>query len=314
MRILIICSGKPSNPNWNFKIHRSFVYEQAESLKKLDVEYNTYFIEGNGIFGYLKNYSKMIKKIKKYKPDLIHAHYGLSGLLANLQRKTPVITTYHGDDINEVQNLPFSYICSKLSKENIFVHDVLPKKIHYRKNTHLIPCGVNTEIFYPIDKQEARKQLGLEKNKIYGLFGSSFDEPVKNYSLAKESISKSSFSIELLELKGYKREEVSLLMNAIDFLIVTSHSETGPLVVKEAMCCNTPIVSVDVGDVKDLISDIDGCYIAPYCSSTIAKSIDEVVEKKQRINSRTKILEYSLENIAKRVFNIYYEVLNRRNK
>ena len=311
MKILIVCSGKPSNPKWSFELNRSYIYEQAESLKELGIEYDTYYIEGKGIIGYLKNYKNMMNKIKEYRPNLIHAHYGLSGLLANLQRKVPVITTYHGSDINVKQIRPFSYLASKLSTENIFVHKTLAPKINYKKEVHLIACGVDTKLFYPIEKDKARELLNLKTDKKYGLFTSSFQNNVKNYPLAKEAIEKSKYDVELLELKGYTREEVNLLMNAVDFLIITSLSETGPLVAKEAMCCNTPIVSVDVGNVKDTLSETNGSYITySYDATELAEYIDKVIENNQKTNVREKALQYDLANVAKRVLKVYQKVVN----
>jgi hypothetical protein len=37
--------------------------------------------------------------ILSFQPDLIHAHFGLSGLFANLQFLKPVVTTFHGSDV-----------------------------------------------------------------------------------------------------------------------------------------------------------------------------------------------------------------------
>jgi glycosyltransferase involved in cell wall biosynthesis len=309
MKILIVCSGKPSNPNWSFKLNRSYVYEQAESLRRLGIKYDTYFIEGNGISGYLKNYKTMMQKIKKINPDLIHAHYGLSGLLANLQRKVPVITTFHGSDINVKTNRPFSYLASRLSIDNIFVHPDMPSKINYKKKINLIPCGVDTKTFFPIEKKVARDKMNLEQNCIYALFTSSFTNRVKNYPLAKKAISKSKYKIRLIELSGYNREEVNLLMNAVDFLIITSHSETGPIVAKEAMCCNCPIVSVDVGDVKYIVNESKGSYICNYDAEELASSIDKIIESKQKTNGREYILDYDLNLIAKKVLDVYKKVV-----
>jgi len=309
MKVLILCSGKPSNPQWSFEVTRSYVYEQIESIKKLGVEYDTYFIEGKGIKGYIKNYKVMKKKIQEYQPDFIHAHYGLSGLLANFQRKIPVITTYHGSDIHLKSNVKFSKLSSLLSKENIFVHKDLSAKINYKHAIHMIPCGVDTQRFYPIEKDKAREKLGLNKDVIYGLFTSSFSNTVKNYPLANESIKLSKYDISLIELKGYKREEVNLLMNAVDFLLVTSFSETGPIVVKEAMCCNTPIVTVDVGDVNDVIAQTANCYVTSYNSHELARSIDKLLESNSKTDGRNTIEKYSLKNIANQIFEIYKKVV-----
>ena len=309
MKILIICSGKPSNSKWSFELTRNYVHEQIESIKDLGIEYDTYFIEGRGILGYLKNYSSMIKKIKSYQPSMIHAHYGLSGLLASLQRKIPIVTTFHGSDINVKSNRVFSYIASKLSAENIFVHENQPAKINYKDKIHVIPCGVNGKIFFPLDKHEARKKLSLEKNKKYGLFTGSFENAIKNYPLAKEAIIKSSNEIELLELKDYTREEVCLLMNAVDFLLMTSFTEGSPMVIKEAMCCNCPIVSVDVGDVQSVIAKTENCYVSIYNSEELSQYIDMVLVLDERTQGRENIEKYSLDKIAIKVFQIYKKVI-----
>ena len=94
--------------------------------------------------------------------------------------------------------------------------------------------------------------------------------------------------------------------------MVTSFSETGPLIVKEAMCCNCPIVSVDVGDVKSIVKDISGCIIAGYDSDEIAKNILKVIEMNKRATGRDTVESYSLENIAKKVYKIYTRVINNK--
>ena len=312
MKILIVCSGKPSNPQWSFELTRSYVYEQIESIRNLNlgIEYDTYFIEGNGISGYLKNYKSMVQKIKLYQPDIIHAHYGLSGLLASLQRKLPVITTFHGSDINVKKNRPFSYLASKLSKENIFVHKNQPSKINYANHINLIPCGVDTKLFYPIDKKEARQILQLDLDKKYVLFTGTFNNKVKNYPLAKEAIENSTYEIELLELKGYTRKEVCLLMNAVDALIITSFSETGPIVAKEAMCCNCPIVSVDVGDVRDVVATTTGCFVTSYDAVELAHAMNDVFKLNKKTEGIHKMKKYSLDRIANQVLQVYKKVIN----
>ena len=81
MKILIICGG--NKDNFDFKIHQAFIYEQIEAIKRYyNIEYDTFFIKGKGALGYLKNLPRLKKQIKSEKYDLIHAHYGFSGLLA----------------------------------------------------------------------------------------------------------------------------------------------------------------------------------------------------------------------------------------
>ena len=172
MKVLICASGNTGRLS-------PFVQEQAESLIILGIQVDYFLISGKGILGYLKNYSSFMKMIKDKKYDLVHAHYGLSGLLATLQKKTPVIVTFHGSDVNIKKNLPFSLLASRLSRNNIFVNSSLARRLKVSgKNIHIIPCGVDLDTFSPIDKWDAREKLGWQKNKNYILFSSGFHNPV----------------------------------------------------------------------------------------------------------------------------------------
>lgn len=298
MKVLVVCSYNSGQIN-------SFIKEQVESLRKTRVEIDYYKIVGKGIFGYLKNLIPLRERIKKGNYDLIHAHYGLSGFLANLQRTVPVITTYHGSDIHYKFNRVLSLLASRLSKFNILTNKRQINQLRLRKGFQVIPCGVNTAIFYPMDKISCRKKLGLSLEERIILFCSTFDREVKNATLAKEAINKLD-NARLLELKGYSREEVSLVINSADAVLITSFYETGPLVAKEALACNTPIVSTDVGDVKDLIDGLPNCYIVAYDADDVAKKLYKVLNRSNNYSYKG-IENLSLQNIATKIKNIYEE-------
>ena len=153
MRILIIASGNSSHIS-------PFVKEQAESLIKQGLSVDFFLIKGKGLFGYLRNYFLLLRKIRYEEYDLLHAHYGLSGLLATMQLSIPVVITFHGSDVNMKKNYLFSRIASRLSAANIFVHQDLPEKLKiYRGSVNIIPCGFDNNLFFPIPKNEARKTL-----------------------------------------------------------------------------------------------------------------------------------------------------------
>ena len=153
-----------------------------------------------------------------------------------------------------------------------------------------------------------RLHIGLGR---FVLFSGSFTNEVKNPALAKEAMEQIA-DAELVELRGYSREEVNLLMNAADCLLLTSHREGSPQVIKEAMACGTPIVSVDVGDVKDVISGTEGCYIADRNPDDIAEKIRMALAFKGKTNGRQRIIDLGLSNelVAKRLLGIYHQVLN----
>jgi teichuronic acid biosynthesis glycosyltransferase TuaC len=323
MKVLIVCSGNtPNAEQFDLKIHQVFIYEQVEMLKLLGIEFDYFFIHGKGLLGYIKNYPALIKKLKHFKPDLIHAHYGFSGLLACLQRKVKVITTYHGSDINPFDKIGhsivkriniFTYLSLRFSYHNIFASVELLQITNQPKKSSVISCGVDLENFYEMNKEECRLKFQFIPNKNYILFSSSFNNPIKNYDLAKEVIDMLNDSV-LIELKGYSRKEVALLMNACDVLLVTSKNESGPLVVKEAMACNCPIVSTDVGDVREIMENINGCYITNFDPIVIVEKLNLALSFSREIGhttGRKRIIEMRLENaiVAKKVLNVYEKAI-----
>ena len=302
MRILIIASGNSSQIS-------PFVKEQAESLIKQGLSVDFFLIKGKGLFGYLKNYFLLLKKIKYEEYNLVHAHYGLSGLLASMQLTIPVVITFHGSDVNMKKNYIFSRIASKLSTTNIFVHQSLPKKLKIYRNPIIIPCGFNNNRFFPLPKDKAREVLKWKKNKHYIVFSSSFDNKIKNVQLAWSAISDIN-NCNLIELKGYEKEKINLILNASDLLLVTSLSETGPIIVKEALACNCPIISTDVGDVKKLIQNVQNCYISSYNPEEIKKKINLVLLNNKRTNGKQAVKNFKLENIAYKVIDVYKTTLD----
>ena len=119
MKILIIASDKGGR-------FAPFIEEQIAALEAHGVQIIRHGVTGHGILGYLRELPALRRLIRAERPDIVHAHYGLSGLLANLQRLVPVVTTYHGSDINKPNILRLSKIAMRLSAHNIFVSAETP--------------------------------------------------------------------------------------------------------------------------------------------------------------------------------------------
>ena len=301
--------------NYNPGHFSPFVIEQMESLRKIGIEIDTYGIVGKGLLGYLSNIFGIRKKIHEFQPDLIHAHYGLSGLCANLQRKVPVVTTYHGSDIHSGGwILRLSRLAIRLSAYNIFISRRLQDfSGTHQSDTAIIPCGINMETIHEMSRSDAKRLMKCDNPFV--LFSGSFSNDVKNPALAKQAMEKVD-NAELMELRGYNREEVNLLMNAADCLLMTSHREGSPQVIKEAMACGTPIVSVDVGDVKDIIGDTEGCYIAERNPDDIAEKIRMAMAFKGKTQGRQRIIDLGLSNdlVAERLIEIYQQAIIQKHK
>lgn len=303
IRLLIVCSKNSGN-------FAPFILDQAVALEKAGVKLEFFGVEGKGWLGYLQNRKLLLKQMATFKPDLIHAHYGLSGLLANLQRKVPVVTTYHGSDINDRKVFWFSKLAMLFSKHNIFVSKKNLDKAKLKHRFSLLPCGVDLDFFKPIPKKTAREKMGLPLKDKMVLFSGSFNNPVKNAYLAHQVI-ELLHATYLIELRNYSREQVCWLMNAADACIMTSRSEGSPQFVKEAMACNCPVVSVDVGDVAEVMGDTDGCFIADYTPENLAEKMELALKRKKTMGGRQRLIDLMLSNneVARNLIEIYNEVL-----
>ncbi len=302
MKVLIVAS-------YNKQRFAPFIVEQAEALRAAEVEIEYFGVTGKGIFGYLHARKGLMQKIRAFQPDIIHAHYGLCGLLANLQRKIPVVTTYHGSDINVPKILRFSKIAMQLSAWNIFVSQKNVVIAGAKNKYTLLPCGVDLEHFSVRTREQARTALGwnIEEKKV--LFAGAFDNQVKNASLAKDAIALLN-GVELVELKGYTREQIANLFYAADALLMTSFTEGSPQVIKEAMACGCPIVSVDVGDVAERIKGVEKCYIAKRTPEDIAAKFQLVLQDTKRTNGRERLLEMGVDNnlVVNKLIEIYKKI------
>lgn len=307
MRILFVAS-------FNKGRFAPFVLEQADALQKIGCEVDWFGLQGKGVIGYLKNLSALKKKIERFGPQAIHAHYGLCGLLSNLQRKVPVVTTYHGSDINDKRILLLSRLSMKLSAWNVFVSRKTMELARPKRDFVLLPCGIDLTDLQMTEKPVAREKMGLEAGKKYILFAGAFDNRVKNAPLAKETVSLlQDDQVELLELKGYTRDEVTLLMCAADAFLMTSLSEGSPQVIKEAMACGCPIVSVDVGDVKERVGGVEGCFVAMTREACeLAELLGRALAFEGKTKGREKVDADGLNNelVAKKIMRIYEEINN----
>ncbi len=304
MKLLIVCKSSAG------KI-ATYIEEQVRSLKKLGVQVDYFTIKKRGFFGYLMAYLAYIKKIWRSDYDLVHAHYGLSGLLASFQFLKPVVITFHGCDVNSIKTRKLSQLANKLARFSIFVNADMPMKINAKNNFAIVPCGNDMDVFKPMEKLDCRNTLQLEQDAKIALFASAFSIPVKNYALALSACNKIE-NLTLIELKAHNREKVNLLLNACDFLLLTSIREGSPQIIKEAMACNCPIIATDVGDIKARIKGVEGCYITSFSEDEIAEKIQLLLKSGQRTNGRNKLLEQGmdLDSVATKIFTIYNSILH----
>lgn len=312
MKVLIVTKYKAEEDRISH-----FVADQIAAICAAEpsIRIEVFGVVGSGIKGYLNNLKALRQKITDFAPDIIHAHYGFCGAMACLQRKVPVVTTYHGSDINIFRNRLVSNFAILFSKFNIFVSKQLADKaICHTKHSAIIPCGISTQLFSPEDKNACRQMLGLDPTKHYVLFPASRTSTVKNFALAEQVMqeyNQTKGKAELIELDGYKREEVPLLINAVDVLLMTSFSEGSPQVIKETIACGCPIVSVPVGDVRQVAKDIPNAFVsANYDANELTELLDKAISSGNNLTGLKELQQLGFDNetIANKIIHIYKQI------
>lgn len=294
----------------------SVVDFQRDSLKKYGIEIENFQISSGGIKGYLKALFRIRKVLKNGDFNLIHAHYSYCGFITWIFSKVPVICSLMGSDIYR-QNQCVS-ILTKLFSKYLWTTTIVKseKMQECIPKSSLIPNGVDMENFRIINKPVACEKVGYsEQQKNIIFIATSPEKPVKNLELAYKSIkllNNNKVKLHIISDKSFN--ELPYFYNAASLLLLTSLSEGSPNIVKEAMACNCPIVSVDVGDVKETIGNTQGCYICSYYPEDVAEKIRlalNFADEKGRTNGRLRIMNMNLdeEKIAKKIIDIYYKSL-----
>jgi len=129
-----------------------------------------------------------------------------------------------------------------------------------------------------------------------------------------QSLKDSGIRVQLHELQNISYDKVPLWLNASTSLLLTSIHEGSPTIVKEALACNVPVVSVDVGDVAERVNDIAGCYLAKPSPEDLASKILMVINREERIRGRDSVQHLSLKSIARSLKQFYAEVQHSWNR
>lgn len=321
MIVLHVCSG-----NSIFGIS-PIVKTQGESLRNNNVDIDYFTIKGRGIKGYLRSIPRLNKTLKTKRYDIIHAHYVLCGWIAVFQlSKLPLITSYMGSDAYGFVNaygrkrLFANYFIKCASKTlQPFVSKIviksrnLEKYIYIKNKVNIIPNGVDFEKFRPLNKKNCKEKLNLNTKNRLILFLGNPSNPRKNFRLLNKAYNLiKNDNLEIIKPYPIPFKNIALYLNAVDVLVLTSYLEGSPNVIKEAMACNLPIVSTDVGDVREIIGNTEGCYIISFEPVDVAKKIQMALDFGKRTNGRENIKYLKINNVTKKIISVYQQVLKEK--
>ncbi len=247
----------------------------------------------------------------KGKYDIVHAHYGYCGLVARMELRRPVVVTYRGSDVLSNSQRPISQLVASLADCNIVMTEEM-KQVLGRRDTHVIPYGIDLDIFYPRPIVDSRRELALPLEAPLVLFPYDPKRREKRFDLVEQvcALLRPSFpDLRVLTIHDKSPQVVATYMSACDAMVLASDHEGAPVAVREAMACELPIVSVDVGDVAELIGHTKGCHIVERSPEDIARKLAEVLRLRTRTLGRLAVVEMGTGVAAARISRLYEELL-----
>lgn len=263
-------------------------------------------------------------RIREFRPDVVHAHFGtITAFATVLAADVPVIITFRGSDLNPsptdgwvrngLQNI-LSNTAAKFADGVILVSRQLQSRLWFdHPNARVIPTGIDLTAFKPSGRTDAREKLGWSFDDPVVLFNAGLSPEVKRLDLAEKAVEllrQRVPGVRMHVLDGRTpHQELPFYMNASDCLLVTSDFEGSPDIVKEALASNLPIVSVDVGDVRERTSGVTGGEIVARDPESIASALERIIRSGQRSNGREKIKELEASVVRDSVIRVYEDVL-----
>ncbi len=328
MRVLVFTNMFPT-PELPF--YGSFVKDETQALRRAGVDLDVYFVNGRAQkIEYAKMPFGFASRLRRGRYDVVHVHHSFCGLVATQQRAVPVVWTFHEGEImggtqDALREQPIKHVAySKRMKQFVAkrVDALVVVAAHLREplgrpDALCLPAGIDIDLFAPMDTAEAKRRLGLDIGKRYVLFPSVPTRVEKRYELAKRAVEllrerhDEMHDVELIALNNVPHEDVPVYMNASEVVLLTSAFEASPVVVREALACDVPVLATDVGDARVILQGIAGCAIVPADPAAIAEALHTALKSPRRVAGREAMRKYSLENTAAALVDLYRDVIAR---
>ncbi len=276
------------------------------------------------------NYARAVLNFRKAyhaaQPDIVYGRFGQCGLVAMAQHGSPLIMRFGGSDLIGWRTAqgkePVASYVLRLSSwlaarraDAVIIPDTKMAQHLPRSDYHLIPAGIDLALFHPLPMDAARGQLGLPTDRKLVLFAADPNRIIKRVSLAQQAVEmlKQECAVELVIASGVPHAQIPTYMNACDALVLTSQHEGSPNVVKEAMACNLPVVSTDVGDVRQRIGALDSCYVSSEDTpQAIALGLRHVLQQTTRPDLRSQVTGLDAVSVAQQTLRVFQQTIDNR--
>lgn len=325
MRVLQVIPGEADGSGY------IFAKRQANAIEKAGVTTGRFFLQSRtNPLVLLREVRRFRQALAEFKPDIVHAHYGtMTSFFCAATCMRPLVITFRGTDVKwdeDVGKLQvwaghvLSYLSTWRASAIICVADILKNELwtaSLRRMAEVVTGAVDLDLFRPMPRDEARQRLGWgaqEKIAVFNIGNAPLRKRLDLAQAAVEAARRRFPELRLVTMGGEVRpDQVPLMMNAGDCLLMTSDVEGSPNVVKEAMSCNLPIVSVDVGDVVTRLRDVHPSRIAARNPEALGEAIVEILSMNTRSNGREVAeRELSEKTMVERVLAVYARVMESR--
>lgn len=285
MKVLLISNMYPKAGSYS----GIFIKYQVEAIEKLGIDVIKAVKTTINPAGYFPFILQTIYRILFSDYDIIHAHYvphsAIIPAMLNWIKKKPLIVTFHGDDArifpfkNRINRMLTMFVVNRSDK--VIARSEEMKRVLERfgvptQKIVVIGAGVDTNLFRPMDKNKARKDLELPIDKHIVLYVGRLHE-MKGVKLIYECAERMPEVLFVMvgdgtvktDIKnclfvGDKRyEAIPPWMSAADILVLPSYSEGLPNVVMEALSCATPAIVTDVGGCPEVVKDGETGFVVP---------------------------------------------------
>jgi teichuronic acid biosynthesis glycosyltransferase TuaC len=325
MRVLMLTSvwPTPEHPELGPAVVR-----QAQFLRKQGVDVEVFHVDGRkSPVQYARAWMKVQRLVANGAYDLVHAQWAQAAL-SSLPSQLPLVVTFRGSDVEGIVSANGRYAASgwvlqriartvaRVADEAILVAARLARLLPQR-DYQVIPPGLDLDLFRPLPQVEAQARLGLAPGARYVLFAAAPDRPVKRYSLAQAAVEHLDvrFRAKLVVAGNVEPSLMPVYMNACDALLLTSAHEGSPDVVKEALACNLPVVSVDVGDVQERIRDVEGCALCETDDPhVLAAALAGVLDRHQRVSGSAAVGNLNESLLTAKVIAVYERAVRHRRR